>query len=328
MLKSAVNAHDFVVLAQRVANVGPVRFLRRFRGGARGRVETAWEHISSAPINWWDIPLVHQRWNLLMTGDERVDYPEYVSRRYFHNRASIRALSLGCGIGTKELRWAQACRISQLDAYDLSPSRIAAAASRAAAKGMTDRVHFAVGDVHRLQFAAASFDLIVLDGSLHHFSPVRSVLASAREWLTPDGILVVNDCVGPSRFQWTNTQIDLINALLAKIPPGYRARWKSDSVKKKVYRPGWLSMRISDPSEAADSSDIVPALREIFSIVEWKEYGGAVLQLLFKGIAHHYITPDPTATEILQGAFAAEDEAMKSGRVKSDFVFAVCRKQG
>lgn len=87
-------------------------------------------------------------------------------------------------------------------------------------------------------------------------------------------------------------------------------------------------MWVSDPSEAAQSSEILPALRERFDLLEVKDLGGTILHLLFKDIAHHYITPDATAQRILGSAFEAEDRALHSGQLPSDFVFAVARPAG
>jgi SAM-dependent methyltransferase len=146
--------------------------------------------------------------------------------------------------------------------------------------------------------------------------------------LAPGGLLVLIDFVGPSRFQWTDAQLEAVEGLLAKIPEEYRRRWQDGRKKSRVYRPGRLSMWVSDPSEAAQSSEILPALRERFELLEVKDLGGTILHLLFKDIAHHYVTPDATALRILASAFEAEDRALRSGQLPSDFVFAVARPSG
>lgn len=63
-------------------------------------------------------------------------------------------------------------------------------------------------------------------------------------------------------------------------------------------------MWLSDPSEAVESSDIVPLIHKHFEVVERKDYGGAILHLLFSGIGHHFVSPDPDAKQLLNISFA------------------------
>ena len=50
------------------------------------------------------------------------------------------------------------------------------------------------------------------------------ILESVAQALTPGGLLVLIDFVGPSRFQWTDTQFEAVEGLLAQIPEDYRRR--------------------------------------------------------------------------------------------------------
>jgi len=68
-------------------------------------------------------------------------------------------------------------------------------------------------------------------------------------------------------------------------------------------------------------------LPEVFEVKEVRGYGGAVLHLLFAGIAQHFMTPDEAATRVLTSAFAAEDSLMASGQLAHDFVVAVCQRR-
>ena len=86
-----------------------------------------------------------------------------------------------------------------------------------------------------------------------------------------------------------------------------------------------LRMILSDPSEAVDSSQILPAIHEYFETIEEKKLGGNLLMLLFKDIAYHYIHPeDSIATSILEKVFKEEDEYLKDH--PSDFVFGIYKK--
>jgi hypothetical protein len=123
-------------------------------------------------------PRYYQRANRLVSGDPQVDYIAYITRKYLAGR-SLAGLSLGCGAGHKELRWASCGNFARLDAYDLTPQRIAAAKAEARARGVAN-VHFHIGDVYRLDWPSGQYDVVLGDQSLHHFAPIESLYANIR----------------------------------------------------------------------------------------------------------------------------------------------------
>ena len=109
------------------------------------------------------------------------------------------------------------------------------------------------------------------------------------------------------------------------IPARWRAR-KSGRLKNRVYRPGRLRMMLADPTEAAESSRILPLLRRHFLPLEEKPLGGTVVQLVFHGITRAFIDPDEEAVALLERVCALEDEEMHAGRIASDYWFGVYQK--
>jgi SAM-dependent methyltransferase len=103
-------------------------------------------------------------------------------------------LDLGCGTGVV------ARAIAARDGFDgtvtgvdQSPEFIAAAARLADADGVGDRVDFVVGDVHGLDFAAASFDAAVAHTLVSHVRDPLAVLAEAARVTRPGGAVAVFD---------------------------------------------------------------------------------------------------------------------------------------
>ena len=137
---------------------------------------------------------------------------------------------------------------------------------------------------------------------------------------------MANEFVGPTRFQWTDRQLNVVNALLRLFPKNYALLYQSQVPKLRSVRPSRLSMWLSDPSEAVESSDIIPMLREYFRIVKINGYGGSVLHLLFSGIGHHFVHPDTVAEHLLRVSFEVEDLLLKSGELSHDFALLVCQK--
>jgi len=121
--------------------------------------------------------------------------------------------------------------------------------------------------------------------------------------------------------------MEIINGLLMILPNDYKKKFFNNKIKHRVYRPGRLTMYLSDPSEAVESNLIEECLSKNFEIVERKIYGGAILQNLFKDIAHNFINEEQKTKNLIQLIFNVEDEMMRRGEISSDFIFFVCKKQ-
>ena len=103
-------------------------------------------------------------------------------------------LDLGCGTGV--VARAIAARdgfTGTVTGIDLSDDFIAAAETFAADDGVSDRVQFAVGDAHQLDFRAASFDTVVAHTLVSHVRDPLAVLAEAARVVRPGGYLAVFD---------------------------------------------------------------------------------------------------------------------------------------
>ena len=112
MLKNAVNRHDLAHVAQ-LARRGEVwEVARQLIASKTGRVRHTWRNPAAAPTNWWNLPYFEERWNRLASGDPAVDHISYLASRHLSQGRS--ALSLGCGSGAQELRWAETGRFSRL----------------------------------------------------------------------------------------------------------------------------------------------------------------------------------------------------------------------
>ena len=322
MLNNLINRHDADRLLRKVRklDLDPVLAKLKVRGGAR--VVQHWSQVDPSLTEWWAIPAVIRRWNLLMTGDADTSFPEYVAAKHFAPRADLRGLSLGCGTGGNELLWARTGAFSLLEGVDVAPERIDFATRAAAENGLADVLRFRVTDVNRMTSDGERFDVLLGLQSLHHFDDLDETLPRLSQLIEPDGLFVVDEFVGPTRFQWTDGQLEAANALLAQLPED-RRRLADGRIKHRVVRPSRLSMVLDDPSEAVDAAALLPGLRRHFEVVEERPYGGTVLHIAFSGIAHNFRDQEPETLALLERCFAAEDAALPD--VGHDFIAMVCR---
>lgn len=325
MFNNWINIHDLGRLKDKICRGEWLQVVKKLRSDAQGKTLAAWNHTQNPPINAWEIPALRRRWNRMVSGDTAVDHVEYIVRRYLSNRKALKAFSPGCGNGGNEIRWAETGIFERIDACDLSSPRIASAIDLAEQKKLAGIVKFKVGDLGEIT-GDNLYDLVITEGALHHFYPMRAALEKIKSLLKPGGLLIVNEFVGPSRFQWTARQLQAANAMLSLIPREYRRRWPDGKIKNKIDAPGRLRMRFADPSEAAESSLTLPLLKEMFATLEVKCKGGALTSLVFHEIAHHFLQADETSERILRFCFAAEDLLIQNGEISSDYILGVFQK--
>ena len=119
-------------------------------------------------------------------------------RRYVVQRAAGmvargEAVDLGCGPGYLAVELARAAPSLHVTGVDLSNEMVAEAERFAAQAGLSRRVAFRKGDVHRIPFPDASLDLVVSTLSLHHWSDPLPVLDEVARVLRPGGSFLIFD---------------------------------------------------------------------------------------------------------------------------------------
>jgi SAM-dependent methyltransferase len=329
MFKNLVNRQDLCFLVNGLRTGSIWRTLKRLIRGSESAVKATWEPVEGPPSYFWNIPAICRRSNRLITDDPNFDFIAYVSQTYLAPLQPLYGLSLGCGTGQKELIWTSHCRYNRLDAYDISESRISHAHSQAQAAGHPE-IHYHAADVYQVEWPQAHYDVAFGDQSIHHFTPLEPLLLQVRRALKPTGYLVANEFIGPTRFQWTDRQLEVINGVLAILPPQYRRRWSNGRIKTRVFRPSLLSMMLGDPSEAVESARIVPLLERHFEIVERRDYGSTILHMLFDDIAANFLgddgqEKDEKARRLIDMCFQIEDTLLELGDIQSDFALLICR---
>lgn len=329
LFNNLINIYDFRELL-RILKSKPNLFSKishSIFSSRKQKVELAWTHTDSAPTHWWDLPEITARWNYLITGDEEKEYYNYFTEKYLDGKNSLSALSLACGTGSRELKWFETKKFYLIDAYDLSKKRIDYAIKIAGQKGYDKVINYKCADIYEIPIKEDFYDIIFGEQSLHHLTPLDELFLRVKKMLKPDGYFLINEYVGADRFQWDEKQLRAANDLLQTFPIKFRKYWKSNTIKKRVYAPSRLRMLLSDPSEAVESSNILPMLDKHFELIEMKNYGGTILQLVFDKIAHNFLTDDLETKNLLKQCFDFEDKLISEGKLKSNFIFAVYKNK-
>lgn len=266
---------------------------------------------------WLDHPSVmaHYASRGLIDG---ASWKHWVSRHL--GGPAARSMELGCGSASLSLELYSLGTTREVEGMDASPERVDEAENRRAAARVPGK--FAVADVNSLVLEPERYDLIVSSHSFHHFLELERIIEQVLRALTPRGLFILEEFVGPTQFQWTDAQIEATRSLMALIPERYRMlRW--GAVKPYEGRPTVEDVVAASPFESIRSAEIVPLFERHFRILHRRSLGGTIQHLLHNGIIHNFPPGEPRAERILRGVFEAEDALVDSGMLPSDFQLLV-----
>lgn len=278
------------------------------------------------PTAWLTHPTTRAWLNRRVTSGHATSSVQWLKDVYFP-RTLDRTLSLGCGFGDFDRSVVALGIAERIDAVDVSAGAIERAKAAAREAGVADRIHYAVADLDAIELPARSFDAIFGISSIHHVRQLERLFARCRHALKPGGLLVLDEYVGPARFQSDPKVFAIMNRLLGLLPARYRRNlFVDDGSTIDHLQPTPLEhFEANDPSEAVRSIDIVPTLSRYFEIVEFRPYGGAILHLLLSGIAGNFHEDDEGDVLALSLLATFEELLEEHGVIGSDFAVIVAR---
>ena len=277
-------------------------------------------------VAWMEHAQIKRHINRRTTGDESLSWFKYVLQKYFKSPID-RALSLGCGTGGLERNalWAEA--VGFFDAYDVSPGAVESAKKAAIEAGILERINYKVGDLNHIQLKRHAYDAVFSSMSIHHIQALENVFESVRASLRPSGLFIINEYIGPNRFQLPPVQIGLINDMLEILPQRLRKIIRGGQITSDIKHSyevlplTWFDE--NDPSEAVRSGDIMAILERFFTVLEFKPYGGALLQFIVEDIVGNFDDNDQEDRAWLEMLEFVENKLEEVGVIKSDFALIV-----
>lgn len=271
---------------------------------------------------WGGLVNIANNHNSLTTGDPGYYWIDYMIDKYFPNKNAGNTLSLGCGEGFIERLFKErGLRFDSITGIDLSEKCIQAALERAHENNLAQNINYFCEDLNAYVPTPNSYNFIFFYHSLHHVTSLNSVLSGCAKALLSDGIMMINEFVGPTRFQWTDLQIEQANSLLKLIPEELRYDLRHKSIKEEVNRPSVEKMIEIDESEAVRSSEIEDVLQEYFEVIEEKNWGGTLNNLIFENIAGNFDEKNPYHKAIIQLLIHHENVLIDQNVIPSDFKF-------
>ena len=259
-----------------------------------------------ARTNWWESRMIREHVNRLVAGRIYPVFSEGLLNKALQaaaGRVFERGISVGCGIGNKEMNLIKKGLVRSFDLYELSAERVAKGRQLAVDWGLTDAVRFHREDALQHHFEE-TVDLVHWNNSLHHMLDVDGAVSWSWRALSQGGMFYMDDYVGPPRFQWSDESLSLATRLRTLLPerylrnplyPDHPAPYIDRVVKRP--RPGAIARK--DPSEAVQSDRIIAAVMRHFPNAEITYTGGTVYHLTLNTILHNFDETDETDRALL-----------------------------
>jgi SAM-dependent methyltransferase len=215
---------------------------------------SSWD--ASLGLHWTDLAAVQRRLNCKVSGDGAEDWLSYSLRQHFSGRLPLtRCYSLGCGCGAVERRLAKLGAFVRCEASDISEGALIEARRAAMSEGI-DNITYEVLDANALVLPAQTYDAIWAHASVHHLSQLEHVFSVVGSALKPEGLFILLEYIGPSRFQFPARQREIIQACHDLLPPHFR-RLVPASVKQGLPirmegGPHWYLQRVIEKLREGD----------------------------------------------------------------------------
>ncbi len=280
---------------------------------------------SSEPARVWDRhPLVKRYSERSITSGRYPTWIDYCLGEFLAGKTPVRRmLSIGCGTGTLERELALRGAFQHCDAWDIVPEALTIAAERARREGF-DNIHYQVRDANQAAIESGAYDAVWFLDSLHHLHALEHICRQVATGLAPQGLVFLNEYIGPTSFAFPARQRELIRAAFTLIPLRFRkASQSNQSAALAVGLPLPEEVAAEDASEAVRSAEIPRVLAGEFEILAARPAGGALLQFLLHQTA--FETDDAAGERVLSMLTGLESSLMQVGEIGSDFAVIVAR---
>jgi SAM-dependent methyltransferase len=260
---------------------------------------------------WWNTPIVIRHINKIVCGEplDRVHagFHKRIDEMLAGTPRPRKALSVGCGVGTKEMDLLALGSVDKFECYEVSGDAAESGNSIARERGLGSSfiIH------HADAFAAdlpEDFDLVYWNNSLHHMMDTREAVRWSRDRLKPGGLFAIDDYVGATRNQHSQALVDWGSKLMASLPEHLRKHWNGkDIMPPFVGRVDPQELEKIDPSECADSASILPAIYEFFPDPQVIKTGGAAYFVALMHTFHNFVSE--VELELLVNILKSDAEA-------------------
>ena len=283
-------------------------------------------HTKNRPkLSWLESTAVCKAMNKRISGSEDKNMYEWFIESY--PQKFNRALIVGCGLGGLERDLYKMDLFTEALGIDIAEASIKLAIDESI-KGGYKNIAYKIFDLEAGDYEdLGKFDLIIVNMVAHHIQWLNLFFQKIEGALAKEGLVILNEYIGPNRFQHDNKTVGIINALLSSLDQELKINHLAKSLE---YKSEYILTPIkhfieTDPSEAINSENIMNNFEEYFKVLEKKNYGGAINHMLLTGIIENF-EKDKSCQQILKLLMKFEEILEENSVINSDFIFAIGRK--
>ena len=263
------------------------------------KIDEKWsKHANSShklKLRWWDSPFILRHINHLICGeyvDDRSQGLMNVIKKIMPSPLPLeKGIAVGCGTGKKEFKFIKDNIVKYFDLYELSEGMIEKGRRLAQELGIEDKIRFHHGDAFKASNLENQYDFVHWGDALHHMLDADKAVAWSNEVLKKGGLFFMDDYVGASRFQWSDKSLEIATKVRESFTGTKYLVNPYDSSKTiptKVLKPTVEKMIELDPSEAADSENILNAVRKYFPNATIRMTGGVVYHMALSDMLNNF----------------------------------------
>jgi SAM-dependent methyltransferase len=198
-----------------------------------------------------------------------------------HRKDCLRGAALVCGDMESERGFFEVdgpLRFREVEGYDLSSVSL----QRYTPRGIN--FHGKVADCNNLVLPHSSFDLIVGYAGIHHVFNLGNLFYQSHRGLNDGGLFFMYEWIGPEYLQFPLANRIVASILLFSLFPFPASRTTHEGRVKGIRLQN--PPETFDPSEACNSSDLLPQFLKYFRPIKMHLHGG-LMYPIFEGMAHH-----------------------------------------
>lgn len=268
--------------------------------------------------SWTENIWVQRAVNARMTGNPETHWLNWFFTEYLGYQPA-KVLSIGCGDGSHELIIARQKYAEHVYGFDASASGIEKASRQAKEEGLNAEFSVKLFEEFSADPPNAAYDIAIFAGSLHHVKDIEDMLFAVQKAVKRDGLILVNEYVGPAYQLYSDKQLAVINCLLNIMPQNIKVREDFELVT-----PTMRTIYETDPSEGVRAPLIPILLPKFFNPLFQRKMNGALLHGLFDGLDGMKINDgSKQSNAVVLALIELEDMLSDSNFLNSDFLFGL-----
>ena len=274
---------------------------------------------------WVPSAALQSHLNRLVSRDPGVDWLTHVRRRDLPARLA-RTLVVGCGEGFIERALARMPGAGEILAVDADAAALDRARRRARALGPPAVSHGAF-DPDSQEPPPGPWDAIVVHGVLHHAADPEALLRRLHDGLDRRGRLVFVEYVGPNRFRYPESRLEIVRRYARLLPERLRRDPRDGGRAWNLALPDPASLSRTRPHEAAQSETLIDVADRVLRRDALYSGGGGLLHPLLSGRAASFGADAAGDERVLSVLCAAEEALAAGGRLPDAFAIYVGRRR-